>query len=119
MATNDSTRHADLKARICVESDGGYRPITDVELAVLNVLGGTAIESAVDRIRDALRYTEICAAALEPGGYTDARIEVQRTLGLDLQGALNDALVSLGARVVDELGVYTDTEGGQAAERAS
>ena len=111
------------------ESNGGYKALPELEEALGDLdkaLKGAligpesaAIASAVERIHDALRYTELCAAALEPGGYTDARLEVQRTLGMDLQGALHDALVALGARVVDELGVYTDREGGQTAVNAS
>jgi hypothetical protein len=64
-----------------------------------------AIEKAIDRIRDAQRYVVMCAAAVD-SGYTDARDEIQKTLGLDVEMALDDALVPLGNREAE--GTYVD-----------
>lgn len=54
-----------------------------------------SIESAVDKIQDALRYVSICAAALD-SDRADMSMDARQTLEREATIALYDALQHLG-----------------------
>ena len=75
------------------------------------------IKEAAEKIRDVIRYTQLCAAALDTDGH-DALNEVEETIGGDVWVALQDALVALGVQTKDEIGVYQNVEQSSTAEVA-
>lgn len=52
------------------------------------------IKSAIDKINDTIRYSIICAAALDSGRCSQE--DIQETLENEIYSALNEALVALG-----------------------
>jgi hypothetical protein len=67
------------------------------------------IAEAADKIRNAIRYTQLCAAAVLACDYVDSREEAQRVLGDDVWRILQEALVALGVARLDERGCFVDT----------